>query len=107
MQVEEGHSIVLNKAVGRDATAEIAAIVASGNHIDETMPLSLIIPEEARICDTGIFRLRDGLPYDVSDDDVVKWNPGPEQLFMTLRRLRHDPVTTSWKVFCDCIPMNF
>ena len=26
----------------------------------ETMPLSLIIPEEARICDTGVFRLRDG-----------------------------------------------
>ncbi|KAJ6035647.1 uncharacterized protein N7446_010408 [Penicillium canescens] len=113
MQVEEGHSIVLNKAVGQDAAAEIAAIVASqqgplsGNHVNETIPLSLIIPEEARICDTGVFRLRDGLPYDVCEDDVMKWNPGPEQLFMTLRRLRRDPVTTSWEVYCDCIPMNF
>ncbi|OQD79878.1 hypothetical protein PENANT_c042G04020 [Penicillium antarcticum] len=110
MQVEEGHSIALNQAVGRDAAAEIAATVASQRGListEETMSISLLIPEEARICDTGVFRLRDGLPYDVSEVDVMKWNPGPEQLFMTLRRLRRNPVTAAWEAFCDCIPMKF
>jgi hypothetical protein len=112
MNVEEGHSIALSQADGRDTAAEIAAIVASqqepisGNPIELATPLSLIIPEEARIIDTGVFRIRDGFPYDVSEEDIMKWNPDPEQLFMTLRRLRRDPVTNAWEVFCDCIPMK-
>ncbi|KAJ5767366.1 uncharacterized protein N7511_004982 [Penicillium nucicola] len=110
VQVEEGHSIALNQAVGWDAAAEIAAMIASSQErisSEERTPLSLLIPEEARICDTGVFRLRDGLPYDVSKENVMKWNPGPEQLFMTLRRLRRNPATAAWEVICDCIPMRF
>lgn len=107
MTLEESYSIQLAQSVNQSHAAEVLSIINSGDNHDSNLQLSVDIPEEARICDAGVFKLRNGLPHDVSQENVAKWNRGPEQLFVSFRRLRHDSGSDAWEIIHDCVPMEF
>lgn len=106
MALEEEYSAQLVQPVSADRTHESSGIVHPDYNAAHTSNLSMIIPEEARICDAGVFRPRDGIPHDVSEVNVAKWNCGPDQLFVSFRRLRCDSGSDALMIH-DCVPMTF
>jgi hypothetical protein len=107
MALEESYSIQLSQEVSQKQVIEAPDIASSDSDPNFTPQLSTIIPEEARICDAGVFKPTDGLPPDVSQANVAKWNRGPEQIFVSFRRLQRDPELDTWKIIHDCVPMGF
>jgi hypothetical protein len=107
MALEEKQSIQLAETMDQSHTARVSGIINSDNYYDFTLPLSAVIPEEARICYVGVFKLGNGIPHNVSQENVEKWNRGPEQLFVSFRRLRRDHESDKWESIHDCVPLEF
>ncbi|CAG8408067.1 unnamed protein product [Penicillium salamii] len=107
MTLEETYSTQLAQAMNQNSVPQPSIIINIGDETDNALDLAALIPEEARICDAGVFRPQNGIPPDVSEANVAKWNCGPEQLFISFRRLRYDTDSGAWVTVHDCIPMEF
>ncbi|KAJ5774725.1 hypothetical protein N7457_009621 [Penicillium paradoxum] len=113
MALEESYASTLVPIMDQNHAPKDAGAICSRNTLlsnnqnEEPIQLSTVIPEEARIYRAGVFRLRDGIPYDVSEEDVTKWNRGPDQLFVSTRRLRRNSLTGTWETVYECAPMEF
>ncbi|KAJ5091354.1 hypothetical protein NUU61_006224 [Penicillium alfredii] len=101
MQLEEGFSLAL-RGSSQDVDGITSAEVPGPVH--ESM--SAFIPEEARVHFIGVFRPQDGLPPGVLEDDLAKWNRGPDQLFLEFARQQHDLSSNSWRLVSQCVPVG-
>ncbi|KAL6237877.1 hypothetical protein BDW75DRAFT_202913 [Aspergillus navahoensis] len=71
-----------------------------------TPSLFTSIPEEARIKPYGVFVPRNGIPAGTSEEDVKKWNVGPDQPFLQYSRNMLDRSTWTLRVVDEVIPIN-
>ncbi|CAG7958419.1 unnamed protein product [Penicillium olsonii] len=106
MALEESYSAQSAQVMDQSDLRASNSIVSTDD-TDSPLDLAALVPEEDRICDAGVFRPQNGIPYDVSEADVTKWNCRPEQIFISFRRLRYQNDSGTWVIVHDCIPMNF
>ncbi|KAE8148705.1 putative C6 finger domain protein [Aspergillus avenaceus] len=64
------------------------------------------VPEKARIIFIGIFRPANGLPPNVSQREIAKWERSPDQTFMAYIRHRLDPVSETWSLAEEYVPID-
>ncbi|CAG8362635.1 unnamed protein product [Penicillium salamii] len=107
MTLEETYSTQLAQTMNQNSVSQHSNVIYVGDDTDSVLDLAAPIPEEARICDAGVFRPQNGIPPDVLEANVAKWNRGPEQLFISFRRLRYDVDSDAWVTVHDCVPMEF
>lgn len=69
-------------------------------------PTSELIPEEARMGPINVFRPRDGYPPGTTAEDLVKWNPSGDQLFLRFSWNRRDLASDSWQIVHEYIPLT-
>lgn len=67
----------------------------------------VLIPEEARIRPTGIFRPREGIPPEIREEDVAKWKPSLDQDLLQFTRIKYDMVSDTWQIVHGCVPIDF
>jgi hypothetical protein len=78
-----------------------------GDHTDEgTKQLPNLIPGKARITFVGIFRPANGLPPTVNENDIAKWNRGPDQTFLAFVKQQCDPISGAWRLVNDYAPIE-
>ncbi|KAJ5332805.1 uncharacterized protein N7506_006588 [Penicillium brevicompactum] len=107
MAIEEDYSAQISRAASQNGSPEV---LHSANFEDDgghDLELLALIPEEARICDAGVFQPKNGIPPDVSEVNISKWNRGPDQLFISFRRLSCGRGSGTWVIVHDCVPLDF
>lgn len=67
----------------------------------------VLVPEEARIRPIGIFRLREGIPPEIVDEDVAKWNASLDQEFLRFTRNKYNMDSGTWQIVHECVPIDF
>lgn len=70
------------------------------------MPTGVLIPEEARIRPIGIFRPREGIPPEIMEEDVAKWNASLDQDFLRFTRNKYED-SGIWQIVHECVPIDF
>lgn len=107
MKLEEHYSAQIFQSSGSNGASE----ALNNAHFDDdgghALEFLAIIPEQARICDAGVFRPRNGIPPNVSEVNITKWNLGPNQLFISFRRLLPGISSHEWAIAHDCVPIYF
>ncbi|KAL2703967.1 hypothetical protein AAEP93_005038 [Penicillium crustosum] len=120
MELEESHPMsmnavhptpnfgALNSTNGPISSSEIVVSSYSAHaEMRPNIPLALLIPEDARIGPIAAFRPMDGFPPGTTEADIVKWNRGPDQVFLRFsqreRSLTGDPCQMVYKY----IPLDF
>lgn len=120
MELEESHAMAMNAAHhtpnigalnstnGPISSSEIAASSYSA-HADVTPKIStaLLIPEEARIGPIAAFRPMDGFPHGTTEADIVKWNRGPDQVFLRFSQSERSLTGNPCQVVYKYIPLDF
>ncbi|PYH99840.1 C6 zinc finger domain protein [Aspergillus ellipticus CBS 707.79] len=124
MMVEERYAMAMHAAEGRSnfmipesAKEFISRGILSNvsgfdldhptfTEVKSGMPLSVLIPEEARVGPVSMFRGRDGFPPGTPDDDIVKGNQSPDQTFLSFSRNKFDKASNSWKRVHGSIPIE-
>ncbi|KAJ5608382.1 hypothetical protein N7537_005001 [Penicillium hordei] len=120
MDLEESHAMAMNAAHltanfdaldstnGPISSSEIAASSCSA-HADmrPKIPTALLIPEEARIGPIAAFRPMDGFPHGTTEADIVKWNRGPDQVFLRFSRSERSLTGDPCQMMFQYIPLDF
>ncbi|KAJ6018243.1 hypothetical protein N7451_001622 [Penicillium sp. IBT 35674x] len=65
-----------------------------------------LIPQEARIRPHGIFRPRDGLPPEITKEDIAHWGRRSDQYFLQFSWNQCDPSSETWEMVFGCIPID-
>lgn len=71
------------------------------------IPTEVLVPEEARIRPTGVFRPREGIPPEIVEEDVTKWNASLDQEFLRFTRNKYDMASDTWQIVHECVPVDF
>ncbi|KAJ5133949.1 C6 zinc finger domain protein [Penicillium atrosanguineum] len=70
------------------------------------VPISEIIPEEARMGPINVFRPMDGFPSGTTAKDLAKWNPGSDQMFLRFSWNKRDLESDSWATIYEYVPLT-
>ncbi|KAJ5682699.1 hypothetical protein N7462_005864 [Penicillium macrosclerotiorum] len=103
MKIEESNAQQLLGLYGNDCSS---TNTPSSKDPQNTESHSTLIPEEARISFCGVFRPADGLPPNVSEENVSQWGLGPDQLFLEFSRNYFDTPSNSWQQVRNIVPLN-
>lgn len=117
MEIEESRAMAMNVAYH---TSNLSALEPSGGPIPGSelapisyyahtdmgprIPTALLIPEEVRIGPIAAFRPMDGFPPGTTEADIVKWNRGPDQLFL---RFSRNLTGDSCRIVYEYAPLDF
>jgi hypothetical protein len=69
-------------------------------------PLTHSIPEEARIGHFDVFQPKRGLPPDITEEVMAKWNLRPDRTFLGFWRNERDEGSDTWRMVREYIPMD-
>ncbi|KAF3387295.1 hypothetical protein F1880_000564 [Penicillium rolfsii] len=69
-------------------------------------PLTQSIPEEARIGHFDVFQPARGLPSDITEEVMAKWNLRPDRTFLGFWRNERDEASDRWRMVREYIPMD-
>jgi hypothetical protein len=69
-------------------------------------PLTQSIPEEARIGHFDVFQPARGLPPDITEEVMAKWNLRPDRTFLGFWRNERDEGSDTWRMVREYIPMD-
>jgi hypothetical protein len=64
------------------------------------------IPEEARIGHFDVFQPKRGLPPDITEEVMAKWNLRPDRTFLGFWRNERDEGSDTWRMVREYIPMD-
>lgn len=102
------HSGALNSTNGPISNSGIAVSSYSAHAgMRPKTPLALLIPEEARIGPIAAFRPMDGFPLGTTEADIVKWNRGPDQVFLRYSRSERSLTGDPCRMVYKYIPLDF
>ncbi|KAL3476007.1 hypothetical protein BJX99DRAFT_151494 [Aspergillus californicus] len=68
--------------------------------------INMALPEEARIKPIGAFTPRQGLPPQLTNDDILKWNRSFDQTYLHFSRNKRNLVTGAWQIVHECVPFG-
>ncbi|KAJ5193674.1 DNA repair protein rad10 [Penicillium cf. griseofulvum] len=120
MEIEESRAMAMNVA---HHTSNLGALEPTGGPIPGSelapisysaqtdmgprIPTALYIPEEVRIGPIAAFRPMDGFPPGTTEADIVKWNRGPDQLFLRFSRTERGLTSDSSRMVYEYVPLDF
>ncbi|KOS48419.1 hypothetical protein ACN38_g565 [Penicillium nordicum] len=120
MELEESHAMAMNAAHstpnfgalnstnGLISNSEIAVGSYSAHaNMRPKIPPALLIPEEARIGPIAAFRPMDGFPPGTTEADIVKWNRGPDQVFLRFSQIERGLTGNPSRMVYKYIPLYF
>ncbi|OOQ91111.1 C6 zinc finger domain protein [Penicillium brasilianum] len=73
---------------------------------DAGTPLIHPIPEEARIGHFDVFQPERGLPPDITEEVMARWNLRPDRTFLGFWRNERDEGSDTWRMVREYIPMD-
>ncbi|KAJ5122911.1 C6 zinc finger domain protein [Penicillium atrosanguineum] len=100
----EDSKIDLSTLVAAPDDETIASIYSMPAGFENSISTSILIPEEARMGPIRIFRPQDGLPQGTTEDDIARWKPSRDQLFLRFTWNERDPTTDTWRRAHEYIP---
>ncbi|KAJ9489727.1 hypothetical protein VN97_g3555 [Penicillium thymicola] len=120
MELEESHAMAMNathpttnfgaldSTNGLISSSEIAVSSYSAHaNMRPKIPPALLIPEEARIGPIAAFRPMDGFPPGTTEADIVKWNRGPDQVFLRFSQVERSLTGNPSRMVYKYIPLDF
>ncbi|KAJ5174909.1 uncharacterized protein N7482_000786 [Penicillium canariense] len=69
-------------------------------------PTAQAIPEEARIGHFDVFQPEKGLPPEMTEEVMAKWNLSRDRPFLGFWRNERDPTNGTWRMVREYIPMD-
>ena len=114
MLFEESHAIEPSKASNTindqlsilDSTSMLAASPSPPASETEAQITQALIPQDARIRPHGVFRPRDGLPPEVTANDMVQWKGKDDQLFMQYSWNQYERHSNTWTRIYGYVPIG-
>lgn len=100
----EGSKFDLGSLVTAPNDEKVASICSMPAGFENSMSTSMFIPEEARMGPIKIFRPQDGLPEGTTEEDLAKWRPSRDQLFLRLTWNKRDSTTDTWRTVHEYVP---
>jgi hypothetical protein len=76
----------------------------SADYVDT--PSTYSIPEEARIGHFDVFQPKRGLPPDITEEVMTKWNLRRDRTFLGFWRNERDEGSDTWRMVREYIPMD-
>lgn len=110
MKVEEGCTPALKEAASSKSSNSPAgrmrlARLSIPEHGAPTTS-SYLGHEEARICEYGVSKARNGLTTGINEKDITRWGRDPDQVFLGFSRNLFDIGTITWMLYSPCRPLE-
>jgi hypothetical protein len=88
------------------SSSPVSSVSPESTESGANTPLTHSIPEEARIGHFDVFQPERGLPPDITEEVMAKWNLRPDRTFLGFWRNERDESTDTWRMVREYIPMD-
>lgn len=103
---ETEHFSTTESLIGYQYTPSPSPSLSPGSADSVGTPLTYSIPEEARVGHFDVFQPARGLPPDMTEEVMAKWNLRPDRTFLGFWRNERDEGSDTWRMVREYIPMD-